>query len=543
MTDYRILADLGLVLVGAAGLLLVSRPLRIPPILVYMLAGLGLGPLTGLLGASESIDLFAELGVALLLFVVGLELSVDKIRVIGRAAVVAGAVQVALTFGLAFGLAHALGVTGPPAAMVGLVAAFSSTVVVVKLLDRAGDLGALHGRLAIGILLVQDVLVAVALTLLSGLGEGVAAGPEASPWAGLALAFLGLAVLGAAGWAAARWVLPAFVEWMKDMPEGLFVVALTWAFGFILAAEALHVSVELGAFLAGVVLAQLPYTDELRRRTHPLVDFFLAVFFVSLGAGMDMGAMAGSWPLALALGGFVLTVKPLLVTVLLASLGQPPRAAFLAGVTLGQISEFAFILAGLAVGVGVVEPEFLGLVGLVGFLTIGASAVVVPRGPALAAALDRWGVLRRLPGGGPEGAAPPAPPEGHVVIVGMNTLGRLLVRRFAERGEDVLAVDTDPAKLEGLPGRTLTGDATRAGVLEEAGYRRALLVISALQIEDVNALLAYRCRQADVPVSIHAFDPSLIDELLEIGADHLMVSKHDGIRMVEDAFRRLGVMG
>lgn len=542
MTPYPVLDDLGLVLIGAAAVMIVGRSARIPPILAYMIAGLVLGPLTGVLRVSESLDLFAELGVALLLFVVGLELSFAKIRAFGSIALVAGSAQVALTFAFAAPLAGLLGFPISAAVVAGLVAAFSSTAVVVKLLDRTGDMESVHGRLSIGILLVQDVLIVVVLTTLGGLGSG-AETPAGSPLAGLALALLamgGLVVLGAA---AGRWLLPGLVRWLSPTPEGLFIVGLTWAFGFILAAEALHLSVELGAFIAGVILAQLPQNDELRRRTHPLVDFFLAVFFVSLGARIDAGAMGATWPAALVMAVFVLTVKPLLTGIVLGVLGQTRRASFLTGLTLGQISEFAFILAALAVTAGLVGPDFLGFVGLVGMITIGASSVLVPRGRALAGFLERTGLLQRLPGG-PAVVEPAAHRlEGHVVVVGMNTLGRLLVERFTELGERVLAVDTDPQKLEGVPALTLSGDVTLASVFEEAGIPRAKLVASALQIEDVNSLVTYRCNRIGVPVSVHAFDPSLIDELLEIGADHLMVSKHDGIRLVEDGFRRLGVIG
>ena len=538
MTGFPVLRDLGLILVTAAVLLLAARPFRVPPILTYMIGGLILGPLAGLLAVSERIELFSELGVALLLFVVGLELRIDRIRDVGRAAVLAGVTQVGLTFGLGIGLGLLLGFPTTPAALFGLVAAFSSTVVVIKLLDRVGDLGAVYGRVAIGILLVQDVLVAVVLTVLSGLGAG---GVEetSSPWVGLGAAFLGLIALTLAGAAAVRWVLHPLYRWLSESIEAVFVISLTWAFAFIVAAEELHVSVELGAFVAGVALAQLPHTDELRRRVHPLVDFFLAVFFVALGARMAPSDMAAYWPAALALSAFVLLFKPALIAALLRGLGQQPRTAFLAGLTLGQVSEFSFIVVGLAIDAGLVESEFLGLVGLSGLITIGVSAVLVPHGRSIAARLGS-----RAPGlAGAGEVAERGERGGHVVVIGMNTLGRLLVRRFVELGEDVLAVDTDPEKLEGLPAEVMAGNVDHGVMLEEAGIPRAKLVVSALQIEDVNSMLAYRCRRLGVPVSIHAFDPSLADELLEIGADHLMISKHDGIRHMAAALRRLGVYG
>jgi len=542
MTAYPVLDDLGLVIVGAAVTLLLSRPLRIPPILSYIVAGLVLGPLTGILAVSDSLHLFAELGVALLLFIVGLEMSLEKLRAFGRTALVAGGLQVAVTLGLGALLVRMFGFAWPPALIAGLVAAFSSTAVVVKLLDRADALERTYGRLAIGILLVQDVLVVVVLTTLGGLSGG-ADGTAGSPLVGLGTALLAMAGLIAVGAAIGRWLLPPLVHWLSRTPDGLFIVGLTWAFGFIVAAETLHLSIELGAFVAGVILAQLPDTEELHRKTHPLVDFFLAVFFVSLGADIDAGSMLATSPVALAVSAFVLTVKPALIAVLLGWLGQTRENALLTGFTLGQISEFAFILAGLAAGLGLVDTDFLGFVGLVGLITIGASAVIQPKCPAF---IERWrraGWLVWIPGQDTPEASPLPPRTGHVVVVGMNTLGRLLVERFREAGERVLAVDTDPGKLDGLDVETLVGDVTLPSVFEDAGVPRARLAVSALQIEDANNIFAYRCQRADVPVSIHAFDPSLIDELTELGADHLMVSKYDGIRLVEDGLSRLGVMG
>ena len=148
-----------------------------------------------------------------------------------------------------------------------------------------------------------------------------------------------------------------------------------------------------------------------------------------------------------------------------------------------------------------------------------------------------------LPSGGPAEEPAPAPLEGHVVVIGMNTLGRMLVHRLAERGDTVVAIDSDPTKLDGLPAHTVFGNADSRAVLSRAGIERARLVVATPQIEDVNALIAYRCQRAGVPVSVQAFDPALMDEMLEIGAAHLMMPKLDGIRLVEQELHRLGVIG
>lgn len=535
MSESSILVHLGLVIAGAALTALAGRRVGLPPILAYMVAGLVLGPATGLLPAGGSLELFSELGIALLLFLVGLELNLDRIRDVGATAAAVGVAQVALTGLAGTGLALALGFRGLDAGLVGLGVTFSSTVVVVKLLDRSDDLASLHGRLAVGVLLVQDVVVAVALTLLAGLaGEGTI-GFEAVARGTLGAA-AGIAGLGLLTWAGLRFLLPGLTAWLARSAEALFVVGLTWCFFFILLAEAFHLSIELGAFIAGVGLAQLPWGEDLQRRVHPLVDLFLAVFFVALAAGMDVAAIRRLWPAALILSAFAVVAKPALVTALLRR-GRDGRSAFMAGLVLGQISEFSLVLAALAAGAGLAGPDLVPLLGLVALLTIAASALLVPRGPAF---------YRRLGGGpGPATTEPgsTAPPSGHVVVIGMNTLGRELARRFADLGDRVVAVDTDPAKLEGLPAETVYGSADNPAVLERARVGEARLVVSALRIQDVNALLAWRLQRLGVPVSIHAFDAALADELTEIGADHLMVTGMAGLGEMEAEVRRLGALG
>ena len=544
MTDFAVLQQVGFVVVAAVASLLAARRVDLPPILAYIVAGLVLGPVTGLLSVGASVHLLSELGVALLLFLVGLELSVDRLREVGRPAVVTGLVQMAATLGLGTALAAGLGFPAVEALFLGLALTFSSTVVVVKLLDRTGDMATRHGRLAVGVLLVQDVAVAVALTLVAGLGSGAGGGLPALG-TGLATAVVGTAALAGVAVVAVRRGLPRLLAWLSGSPEALFVVSLTWCFAFILAAEALHVSIELGAFVAGVALAQVPQCSELRRRVHPLVELFLAIFFVTLGAELDPGAAANQWPAALVLAVFVVVGKPLMVGTVLGRLGHRDRTGFLAGLTLGQVSEFAFVLLAAAAAAGLVGEEILSLVGVVGLATIAVSAVAVPRGRAI------YGWLRsRGPGGGrllalfgepAEEEETAAGPEGHVVVVGMNALGRRLVEALAAAGERMVAVDTDPGKMADLPVRTVVGSSDSRSVLEEAGLERARLAVSSLQIEQANLLLAYRCREAGVPVAIHAFDPSLDEELVELGVDFLLSPKSEGARRLIEELRAAGV--
>ncbi len=540
MTDLELVRDLGLILGVAALLLLGARLLRVPSIVAYIVGGLILGPATGLIHETETLELISEVGIALLLFLVGLEMSLEKIRAVGKAAVTAGTIKVALLSLLGAGIALLFGFTGTEAALLGLALSFSSTVVVVKILERRGELATLHGRLAVGILLVEDLVVAVALTLLAGVaqtGESLSATAVAR---GVGVAFLGMGALVVVAVAGARWVLPRAMDWMGRSLEGLFIWSLTWCFGFIVMADLLGISMEIGAFVAGVSLAQSVYNHELVRRVNPLVNFFLAVFFVSLGAHLDADAALELWPVALALSGFILLVKPVLTALVVSRFGFPRRSAFRTALLLGQSSEFSFILLALAVSVGMVGTELEALVAVVGLITIGLSVALIENGDRVYGLFERTGLLRLLGGSGEEG---PVGTElaGHVVVIGMNTLGQRLVTGFMERGELVLAVDTDARKLARLGCPTLLGNTDHPAVIEEAGIRRAKLVVSALQIEESNGLLTHRAARYGIPVSIHAFDPSLVPELEALGATHLMVSKYDGIRQIAEALRQEGV--
>lgn len=544
MTDFLILRTLGPVLLTATVAVLLLRLVRVPTIVAYMAAGLLLGPVIGLLDVTEPLELISETGIALLLFLVGLELSLEHIRGVGRVVLIAGAVQIAATAAIAWGVASLLGVPPAEAAIIGLAATFSSTVVVVKLLDQKRELTALYGRIAVGILLVQDAAVVLTLTLFAGLRstETGTGADIASVATGIFAAFGGMAALAAASALAARFVLPRLFGWAVSSAETLFIWSLAWCFLFIIAAESLHLSVELGAFVAGVALAQLEYAAPVQRRVQPIVNFFLAVFFVTLGLRMEPAAALHEWPLLLALLVIVLVIKPAILLFIVPRLGHGPRTSFLSSITLAQMSEFSFILAALAAATGILTAERLSVIGMAGFITIGAASYIITGGARLYEIVQRGSLLRRFGALGHEEPAETPRLRDHVIVIGMNSLGIRLVRGLAQRGETVLAIDTDATKLNGLPAHTMLGTVDDSAVLEAANFTAAKLVVSALQIEDTNSVLTHRCGTAGVPVSVHAFDASLIDELNEIGATHLMVSKHDGTREIALHLREAGVL-
>jgi Kef-type K+ transport system membrane component KefB len=540
VSEFPILQSLGYILLTAAVAVLLLRLVRVPTIVAYMAAGLLLGPVTGVLEVTDSIELISKTGIALLLFLVGLQLSLSSVQGIARIVAVTGSIQVVVIFLLGLGIGLLFGFSIAASAVLGFAATCTSTVVMVKLLSQRREMKSLHGRIGIGVSMVQDITTVLAFTVFAGLGTASAGG--VSMTRAMLTAFAGVLALIMMTGLAARFLLPWLFTRVEKSPETIFIWSLAWCFLFIVVAERAGLSVELGAFIAGLGLAQLRFAEELRRRVQPIVNFFLAAFFVSLGLQMQPVAALGQWPLLLALAAATLIVKPAVVLFTLPRVGCDARTSFMSAIALGQMSEFSFILATLAFSTGVIDQTTLSVITLTGFVTISASAYLVLYGDQLFDRLRGGPLLRFF---GADRSHSPPHSEGmndHIIVIGMNSLGVAIVTELAARGETVIAIDTDLTKLIDLPATPLLGSVDDYSVLEEAQFLDSRLVVSALQIEDTNNLLAHRCRRAGVRACIHAFDAEVIEELRDIGIEHLMISKYDGTRQIAGMLRTAGIL-
>lgn len=533
MLEVDLLQSLGLIIVGALVCVFILRQLKVPNIVAYIVAGLLLGPALGLLDVTETLDIIAEFGIVLLLFLVGLELSIQTIKDIGKTAFVAGGVQMGITAAGGAAIAYGFGLQPMETLVVAVAVMFSSTVIVIKLLETRGDLDETYGRIAVGVLLVQDLVVVIVLTLVAGLG-GQDALALMDVITGLSTALFGMALLGAIVIGATTYVLPHLMGWISRSPEGLFIWSLFWCFLVVEISVLLDLSPEIGAFLAGIALAQLPFHHELRRRVHPLMNLFIVVFFVSLGVQMELAEAVALWPLALTLTAFVMIAKPLIFFWILPRLRHTERTSFLTGITLAQISEFSLIFGALALSAGLIDSVMLSLITLVGLLTFGLSSFLIIFNKRIYAGVEPFHPLRVF---GAAQAAADVPDEGftdHLVVVGMNTMGLHLVNELRTRGHTVVAVDTDRGKLQEAGQPAVHGDAMNEEVRHDAGVPRAKLLISTLQIEETNNLLSVVARKHNIPCSIHAFDPSTIEDLESLDVDYLIRSKRDGINRIRE---------
>ncbi len=542
MSEETFIHDLGLIVVAATLFALLARRIGMPSIVAYLLAGLVLGPVTGLVALSGTIQLVAEIGIALLLFLVGLELSLDKIKNVGKVAVVAGVGQVLFTAAGGLLICWLLGFDWMKSVFTAVGITFSSSVLAVKLLDEKGELDSLYGHIAVGCSLVQSFIVIILLSVLSGLsGER-----EGGTWGmilGLLGSFGGLLVLVLGVALCSRFLLARLFDWAAHQADALVIWSLCWCFAVISAARLLGLSLEIGAFLAGISLAQLPYNADLHRRVHPLMNFFLAIFFVSLGIQMNLNDMSGGWLPPVVISLFVLIGNTLIYSIMIPRLGYSAETALLTGITGAQISEFSFILAATGVSLGMLDGSAVSLMSLIGLLTMGVSAYMIRHNHRICALLRRTGVLAWFGQGGADNEKAPEPGlRDHIIVVGMNSLGQRLVQRLAERGEQVVAVDTDTRKLAGVPCRTELGNVSYKSVLDHLCLGQARLLVSTLHIDATNDLLAYRCQEAGVPCAVHVHDVREMENLLAIGTDYLMISKVDGVKKLNAKLRELGCL-
>lgn len=545
--------SLGIVVIAAAVVSLLGRKLNAPSIVSYIVAGLVLGPVLGVLTPGEGVgsgmgdlELISEIGIVLLLFLVGLELSLKEIRGVGMVAVAAGLGQVVFTAAGGFVLSLGLGFTVVESLFIATALTFSSTVVVVKVLDQKGELKQLYGRIAVGIFLVQDLVVIAVLTVLAGLGsvDGEAGGITlGSGAAAIGKAFVSMGGLLGATLLVSRFVLPGLFATVARSAPSAMVWSLAWCFVLVEVAYLLGLSVEIGSFLAGLSLAQLPWRHDLRRRVHPLMNFFIAVFFVTLGSKMNFAEAASEWRAGLVLSLFVLIGNPLIFMLIITRFGYTRRTSFYTSVTVAQISEFSFIFIAMGLSMGLIGSAINSMVAVVGVVTIVASVYLIIYNRPLYDWCERVGLLRFFPDAKDDGQVEAHEPGlgGHVVVVGMNAMGRMIAERLVERGETVVAIDNDAQKLAGLRAVTKLGDIAYMDTLLEAGLPSAKLAISALKIDEANRLFTHHCRAMGVPAVVHGFDRAVIRGMVEAGPRHIIDSKKAADDLLEAMLRRAGV--
>ncbi len=521
--------------------------LKQPLIISYIVAGLFVGPaVLGWSTADTQIELLASIGIAVLLFVVGLKLDIGLISSVGPVALATGIGQIAFTSGFGFLIALALGMEVVAAAYVAVALTFSSTIIIVKLLSDKREIDSLHGRIAVGFLIVQDIAVVIVMIVLSAFSGGEDAV--------LRDALLRVLLVGV-GFVLViallmRFVLPPLLERLARSPELLVMFAVAWAISLAALGDGLGFSQEVGAFLAGVSLASTRFRETIAARLVSLRDFLLLFFFIHLGAKLDVGSLGDQvWP-AIVLSAFVLIGNPLIVVAIMGFMGYRRRTGLLAGLTVAQISEFSLIFAALGVTIGHIGAETLSLITVVGIITIGLSTYLILYSHAL---YDRLaGVLRvferQLPMrevAAEEGETGPSRVD--AIVFGLGRYGSNLSRGLADSGLHVLGVDFDPvavrdARAMGLA--TQYGDAEDPELTANLPLGSAKWVVSTTPSAEVNRVLLDELHRqgfsGSIVVTTHV--PEEIEQLEEQGADIVLVPYADAadqaVDLIVEADRR-----
>ncbi len=496
------------------------RAIKQPPILGYILSGIIVGPAAlNLVKAPASFDTFANLGITLLLFIIGLGLNITVVKRLGKAVFSVTAVELIFVGGIGWLVASALGFSAITAVIVALCLFFSSTIIIVKTLADKNEQSRLHGQIAIGINLLQDVIAMIVLLFVaanSSHGLGLA---EAGRLIGKGVLLLAFLVF------CAKYVLPRLARFAARSQELLFLFAIAWGVGVASLFEVAGFSIEVGALFAGVSLASLAYTAEIEARLKPLRDFFVVLFFIVLGEKLGLHSLASAIGPALILSAIVIILKPTTITATLGLMGYTRRVSFLTGINVSQISEFSVVLIALAASTGLVGAHLVSIITLVTIITIAISAYLSHYDRAFLKWFNRVPInLFSSERAGVKKVVQSYP----LVLFGYHKGGHEFLKTFREMRRRYIVIDYDPGVIEILKHQRipcLYGDATDTELLEEIGIARTQLVVSTIGDFEVNQQLVRHINlvnpEASIICNASSYEEAL--QLYELGSTYVMV--------------------
>ena len=552
MGEHGGLSEILVVLAAAVAVVLVFRRLRVTPVLGYLAAGVLIGPHGAGVIDAQRVQALAELGVVFLLFSIGLERSLQRMGQLRRLVFGLGTAQVAATAALAALFASLAGLPAGGALVIGGGLALSSTAVVLRMLGERRELSTRFGRVCLSVLLFQDLAVVPLLALVPALAG---AGGSAAGALGTALAkgVGALVVIAAGGRLLVQPLLRAVAR--ARVPELFTGVTLLIALGVGWLTSLAGLSMALGAFLAGVVIAETEFRHQVEGDIEPFRGLLLALFFMTVGMGIDLALLAGRLPLVLALVAALVAGKAGVLAALSRLFGLPGGMAARVGLTLAQGGAFGFVLFALAASAGALDGDAAALASLVAAFSMAATPGLVWLGERAERRLSP-----RREATGDEIAAAAGELHGHVVIAGYGRVGQTLGRLLEDQRIPHVALDADAALVEaarrhGLP--AFFADAARAEILRAAGVEHAAAVVVTLDEPRAaeRAVAAVRRASDAVPVLVRARDtahsrqlravgatavvPEVVEGSLELGETLLRALERplDEVRGALDAFR------
>ena len=534
-----IFGELSLIIVVTAAVSMLMRLIKQPLILGYILAGLLVGPSAlHLIHSTEIFETFSELGIALLLFIIGLGMNVAELKKLGKPVLLIAAASFFSMTLLGFATSTLLGFGKMEAFIIGLALFFSSTIIIVKILSDKKEQNRLYGQIAIGVIVVDDVIATFALLfVIAAKGGQLDLGTIVEMLIKGSLLIVLLAL-------SSRLILPKVARYMATGQELLFLFAIAWGFGIATLFEMAGFSIEVGALFGGIALASSPYVQEIAARLKPLRDFFIVLFFITLGESLDLTNIGSSVFYALILSAIVIVAKPFVVTSVMGLLGYTKHVSFKAGINLSQVSEFSIILIVLAVSTGMMRPEASSIITLVAIITIATSTYLMHYDEVLFRHFDK--IKFKLFEKDAIYRERRAKNTYQMVLFGYHHGGHEFIKTFQDINKRYLVIDYDPEVIDLLDHQKieyLYGDANDLELLQEAGIDKCKLVVSTITDHESNLFLLKRIEEINpkAAVVMHADNIKQATDLYENGASYVMIPHHIGSERMSAFIKRNGV--
>jgi Kef-type K+ transport system membrane component KefB len=541
MNEIVIINSIGIIIGLAALFTVIARTIKQPPIIAYILAGVIVGPiLLGLVGPTTDtsifLQVFSRIGVALLLFIVGLNLDFRVLKEFGKVSTLAGLGEVLTMAILGFLISLSLGFNFTPALYFAAALAFSSTVVVVKILSDKKELDTLHGRIALGILIVEDFVAAIVLMLIPVIKSGDYS---------LILFQLGkISLLIAAIFIFSFYVLDKLIHYLAKHQETLFLFGIAWALLLAAMFNQLGLSLEIGALIAGMSLASSKYTLELGGKIKPLRDFFVVLLFVFFGSRLVGPLSTEIIRDAIIFSAFILVGKPLVVMSFVKLFGYKKRTTFLTGSSLAQISEFSLIIILLGYNLGHIDQGLMNLAVLVSLITIGVSSYSIHYSHKIFNKISNF--LNIFESKNAHQAMETRQKKKYdVFLFGYHRIGYKILQTLKNNNANFVVVDYNPRTVLALSKigvDCIYGDAADSDFLSELPLQDAKLIISTIPEEEANITIRDAIKKVNSRATFIATaeQPRQAIDLYEQGIDYVIVPHHLGgsfISTIIEAFK------
>ncbi len=513
--------EIGVIIIITTIFAFIASKLKQPLIPAYIITGVLIGPIYGLITNKELITTMSEIGIAFLLFIVGLEINLKKLKDVAVIAGLGGAIRSLSMFTLGFIIALILGFIKREAIYIGVIIAFSSTMIVIKLISDKRELDTLHGRIVVGILLLEDLLAILVLSILTSL--------DSSSFFAILFALVKGVLLFFAAFAFTKYLFPSIFKVSAKSQELLFLSSISVCFLFSIIAYYLNFSIAIGAFLAGFSLANLPYSFAIIGKVRSLRDFFATIFFVSLGMELVLDHINSIIKPLIILIVLAIIIKPFITMFLCSFFGYKRRISFLTSLHLAQISEFSLIIVSQGLLLGHISRSIFTLTVLVAIITMIITSYFIKFDDEIYSKLKKGlKTFDSFTEGYEDLEYLPKTRKTDVIMCGHNRIGYSIGRTVRKLGKKLLVIDYNPEIIKMLIKKKISclyGDISDAEVLERLPFKEVEMVVSTVPSSRVNKLIIDNVKEVNQKATIYVTASSVEKalKLYDAGADYVIL--------------------